>query len=92
MLNAFSIINGEKIFLQEHFKIILYLYQLKNTLKILVPLIDSWKSNEIAEENIKSITKSESNYASTFADHYSLPDVNFNSHYLIKDNISIPKK
>ena len=54
--------------------------------------IDSWKSNEIAEENIKSITKSESNYASTFADHYSLPDVNFNSHYLIKDNISIPKK
>ena len=38
------------------------------------------------------MTKSESNFASTFADHYSLPDVNFNSHYLIKDNISIPKK
>ena len=54
--------------------------------------IYSWKSNGMSEESIKNITKSDSNFAPTFADHHSLPDINFNGHCLIKNNISIPKK
>ena len=50
--------------------------------------IDS--SNGMSEENIENITKSDSNFAPTFADHL-LPDINFNGHCLI-NNISIPKK
>ena len=45
----------------------------------------------MSEEIIKNITKSDSNFATTFVDHHSLPDINFNGHCLIK-NISIPIK
>ena len=45
----------------------------------------------MSEENIENITKSDSNFAPTFADHHLLPDINFNGHCLI-NNISIPKK
>ena len=45
----------------------------------------------MSEESIENITKSDSNFAPTFADHHLLPDLNFNAHCLIK-NISIPKK
>ena len=44
------------------------------------------------EENIENITKSDSNFAPTSADHHLSPDMNFNGHCLIKNNISIPKK
>ena len=44
------------------------------------------------EESIENITKSGSNFAPTFVDHHLLPDMNFNGHCLIKNNISIPKK
>ena len=40
---------------------------------------------------IENITKSDSNFAPTFADHHLLPDINFNGHCLI-NNIYIPKK
>ena len=50
------------------------------------------KSNRISEENIENITKSDSNFAPTFLDHHLSPDINFNGHSLIKNNISIPKK
>ena len=53
--------------------------------------IDSWKSNRMSEENLKSITKSNSNFAPTFVDHHLLPDTNYNRHCLI-NNISISKK
>ena len=36
--------------------------------------------------------KKDSNFAPTFVDHHVLPDINFNGHFLIKSNISIPKK
>ena len=45
----------------------------------------------MSEENIESITKSDSNFAPTFDDHHLLPDINSNGHYSI-NNISIPKK
>ena len=44
------------------------------------------------EKIIENITKSYSNFAPTFVDHHLLPDMNFNGHYLIKNNISITKK
>ena len=50
------------------------------------------KSNGMSEENIENLTKSDNNFAPTFVDHYLLPDINFNGHCLIKNNISIPKK
>ena len=46
----------------------------------------------MSEESIKNITKSESNFGPTFVDHHLLPDMNFNGHCLIKNNISINKK
>ena len=35
-----------------------------------------WKSNGMSEESIENITKSDSNFAPTFVDHHSLPDMN----------------
>ena len=46
----------------------------------------------MSEENIGNITKSESNFPLTFADHHVLPDINFNVHSLLNNIISIPKK
>ena len=46
----------------------------------------------MSERSIENITKSDSNFASTFVDYYSLPNINFNGHCLIKNNISIPKR
>ena len=46
----------------------------------------------MSEENIENITKSDRNFAPTFVDHHVLPDINFNERFLIKNNISIPKK
>ena len=51
-----------------------------------------WKSNRMSEESTENITKSDSNFAPNFVDHHSLPDINFNGHCLIKNNISILKK
>ena len=46
----------------------------------------------MSEENIKNMTKSDSTFAPTFVDHYLLPNINFNGHCLIKNDVSIPKK
>ena len=84
----------QNIFLQEFFKIIQYLYQLKSKLYILVALLSStdlWKSNGLSEENIENIIKSNSNFPPNFADYHVLPDINFNGHYL-KNHVYIPKK
>ena len=40
--------------------------------------IDSWKSDGMSEEYNENITKSESNFAPTFADHHLLSDINCN--------------
>ena len=45
----------------------------------------------MSEENTENMTKSGSNFAQTFVDHYLLSDINFNGHCLI-NNISIPEK
>ena len=46
----------------------------------------------MSEDSLENITKSDRNFAPTFVDDHSLPDINFNGHYLIRNNISIPKK
>ena len=46
----------------------------------------------MSEENIENITKSDNNFAPAFVDHHLLPDISFNGHCLIKNNISVPKK
>ena len=50
------------------------------------------KSNGMSEESITNINKLDSNFAPTFADHHILPDIYFNEHCLMKNNISIHKK
>ena len=81
----------ENVFLQKYLNIIWYLHQVKNTFSG-TNRIESWKFNGISEENIENITKLGSNFAPTFVDHHLLPNMNFNGHCLIKNNISIPKK
>ena len=51
-----------------------------------------WTSSGMSEENIENITKSDSSFALTFVDYHLLPDIYFISHWLINNNISIPKK
>ena len=46
----------------------------------------------MSEENIENITKPDKNLAPTYVDHHVLSEINFNGHYLLNNNISIPKK
>ena len=48
--------------------------------------------NIFLQENIENIIKSDNFFASTFVDYHLLPDINFNGHFSINNNISIPKK
>ena len=43
------------------------------------------------EEHIEHTTKPDRNVAPTFVDHNLLPDISFNGHCLMKNNIYIPK-
>ena len=47
--------------------------------------LEWWKSNLMSKESIENITKSDSNFATTFVDHHVLPVINFNGHCLIKN-------
>ena len=86
MITKLSIINGANIFPQEYFKIIQYLYQLKKYIEQFSRTfqIDSWKSNEMSEETIENITKSDKSFAPMFIDQHLLPDINFDGQCLIK--------
>ena len=94
LIKKFSILNGSKYFysgiLQNYFVFI----SAKKRVKCFsgTTQISLWKSNGMSEEGIENITKSDSNFAATFVNQYVLPDINFNGHCLINDNISIPKK
>ena len=94
MVDKFIILNGAKYFssgiFQDYLVFILaikYIKYLHATIRMY-----SWKFNGISEESIENINKSDRNFAPTFLDHYILPDINFNGHCLIKNNIFIPKK
>ena len=94
MINKFSILNGAKYFSSGIFQNYLVFIPAKKYIKYFsgTTRINSWKSIGMSEKIIENITKSYSNFALTFVDHHLLPDMNFNGHCLIKNNISIPKK
>ena len=94
MIDKFSILNGAKYFSLGIFPNYLVLIPAIKHIKYFhgTTQIYSWKSNGMSEESIENITKSDSNFAPNFVDHHSLPDINFNGHCLIKNNISILKK
>ena len=94
LINKFSILNGAKYFSLGILLNYLVFTEAKNYIKYLSGTVrtESWKSDRMSVEGIENITKSDSNFAQTFVDHYLLPDTNFNKHCLIKNNISIPKK
>ena len=94
LINKFSILNGAKYFSSGIFQNYLVFIPAKKYIKYFsgTTRINSWKSIGMSEKIIENITKSYSNFALTFVDHHLLPDMNFNGHCLIKNNISIPKK
>ena len=94
LIDKFSILNGAKYFSSGIFQNYLVFIPAIKHIKYFhgTTQIYSWKSNGMSEESIENITKSDSNFAPNFVDHHSLPDINFNGHCLIKNNISIPKK
>ena len=90
MINKYSILNGAKYFysgiLQNYFVFIpakKYIKYFSGTTQI-----NLWKSDGMSEESVENITKS----GSFFVNHFILPDINFNAHCLINNNILIPKK
>ena len=94
MINKFSILDGAKCFSSGIFQNYLVFISAKKYIQYFsgTTRTDSWKPNGLSDENIENITKSDSNSAPTFVDHHVLPDIHFNGHCLIKNNISIPKK
>ena len=85
---------AQNIFLREYLKKILVFIPAKKYSKYFsgTTRIYSWKSDGLSEENIKNITKSNSNFASTFANYPLLPDLNFHGHCLISNSNFIPQK
>ena len=94
MVNKFSIINGAKYFFSEIFQNYFVFILVKTYIKFFIGTtrISLWESNGMSEIFFENITKSDSNFAPTCFDHHFLPDVNFNGHCSIKNNISVPKK
>ena len=93
MTNKFSVLNGAKYFSSRIFQNYLVFIPTKKHIKYFsgTTRINSWKSNGISEENIENITKSDRNFAPTFADHHVLQDINFNGDCLI-NNFDIPEE
>ena len=93
--SKFSILNRSKYFSSGIFQNYLVFIPAKKSITYfhVTTRIHSWKSNGMSEESIENITKLDSNFAPTFVDHHSLPNIKFNGHCLtINDIISISKK
>ena len=77
MIDKFSILNGAKCFSSGIFQSYLLFIPANKYIKYFpgTTRIESWKSNGMSEESIENITKSDSNFAPTFVDHYVLPDI-----------------
>ena len=78
LINKFSILNGAKYFSLGIFQNYLVFIPAIRHIKYFhdTTQIYSWKSNGMSEESIENITKSDRNFAPTFVDHHSLPDIN----------------
>ena len=64
-----------------------YLYQLINTLSILLV-----SKKGMSEESIKNPSNSNNNFASSLINSYPLPDVKFNGNCLANSNIFVFRK
>ena len=86
LIDKFGIINGANYFSLGIFQNYLLFIPAKKYLKYFISttLVESWKSNGMWEERLKNITKSDSNFTPTIANHHLLPDMNFDGHCLIK--------
>ena len=86
MINKFGILNATKCFCSEIFQNFLVFIPAKNYIKYFIGTsqINSWKSNELSEENIGNIAKWDSAFAPSFVDYYALPDIIFNWCCLMK--------
>ena len=82
MINKFNILNGTKYFSSGIFQNYLVFIPAKKYIKYFsaTTQIDLWKFNEMSEDNIANITKSDRNFTPTFVDHHVLPDIDFNGH------------
>ena len=91
-ITKLSILNRKKYFYLKIFPSYLAFISAKKYIKYFSDTTHAewWKSNEMSEENIENITKSERNVASS--NHNLLPDMNSTGHCLIKSNITILKK
>ena len=96
MINKFRIFNEGKYFSSEIFQDYLVFIPAQKYIKYFsdTTRIEPWENNGIPEENTENITKSKSNFTSTFVDHHLLPDIiRLDSvDCLIYNNISIPNK
>ena len=72
MINQFSILNGTKYFSLGIFQNYLAFIPSKKNIKYFSGTIrvESRKSNGMSEGSIENMTKSESHFAPTFADHH----------------------
>ena len=72
LIHKWSLFTGTKDFSSEIFQNYLLFIPAKRYIKYYsgTTPIDLWKSNRMSEKNIEIITKQDSNFALTFADHH----------------------
>ena len=77
MIDKYGILNGATNFSSGVFQIYLLFVPPKKYIKYFsgTTRIYSWNSNGMSKENIRNITKSDSNFATTFVDHHLLPNI-----------------
>ena len=94
MIDKSSIINGAKYFSLGIFENYLVFIPAKKYIKYFTSTIQvkSLKYNKMSKEIIENITKLDNNFAPTFVDPQLLPEMDFNGHCLIKNDISIARK
>ena len=93
LTNEYKILNDAKYFSSGIFQNYLVFIPGKKYIKYFngTTQIYSRKYNEISEETIEIITKSNSLFVPIFVNHYILPDISFNGYCLINKNISVLK-
>ena len=93
MINKFSILNGAKYFSSWIFQNYLAFIPDQKYTKYFNSTNQTYlyKSNRMSWENIENITKWSNASAPTFVNHDILPDINFNGHCLVINNIHIAK-
>ena len=86
MISEFSILNRAKYFFSGIFQNWLVFIPAQKYIKYFnsTSPIDTWKCNDISEENIENIIKSNKHFAPSLVDRLVIPDMNFNGHFFNK--------